>query len=313
MWQKLMIYLARNERIKGFFQTRKKLSELADKFVGGKTEDDALKKSKSLMNNKTHSSLFYLGEYVSNLEIVDKTVSSLSDISRLLSMNDLDIHISVDPTQIGLQIDKDVCAINLQKLAEQIKRDTTDKLQKTNKCFLMIDMEDYEVYNDTVNYYNALIEKELPIALTLQAYLYETEQVLKEIITKGGAVRLVKGAFSENKSVAFTTKKDIKEAYYRLSKIMLSSEAKKAGFYPIFATHDDVIIRKINIYAEENNWQKNEYEFEMLYGVRVDYQKELIEQGYKLRAYLPYGEDWWPYALRRVGENPKNIKYLFKN
>jgi proline dehydrogenase len=313
MWQKLMIYLARNEKIKSFFQSRKKLSQLASKFVGGKDETEALNKDKSLISENVYTSLFYLGEYVSDLKVVDKTMDSLLKISEMLSRSGLDIHISVDPTQVGLQIDKTICFFNLTKLAEKIKENTTDKHKKSNKCFLMIDMEDGSVCEDTITFYNQLIKKDLPIGLTLQAYLHRTEKDLQKTISNGGSVRLVKGAFAENRKIALTSKKEINQAFYNQSKMMLSPEAKKSGFYPIFATHDDQMVDKINRIASENNWAKYEYEFEMLYGVRIDYQKKLVKEGYKLRLYLPYGKDWWAYAIRRVGENPKNIKYLLRN
>ncbi len=313
MWQKLMIYLARNEKIKSFFQSRKKLNQLATKFIGGNDEVEALSKDKSLISENVYTSLFYLGEYVSDLKVVDKTMDSLLKISEMLSKSGLDIHISVDPTQVGLQINKTICFSNLEKLAEKIKEDTTDKLKKENKCFLMIDMEDGSVCEDTIDFYNQLISKDLPVGLTLQAYMHRTEKDLQETIGNGGSVRLVKGAFAENRKIALTSKKEVNQAFYNQSKMMLSSEAKRSGFYPIFATHDDQMIDKINVIASENNWAKHEYEFEMLYGVRVDYQKELVKKGYKLRLYLPYGKDWWSYAIRRVGENPKNIKYLLRN
>ena len=313
MWQKLMIYLARNEKIKSFFQSRKKLSQLASKFVGGKDEAEALNKDKSLISENVYTSLFYLGEYVSDLKVVDKTMDSLLKISEMLSKSGLDIHISVDPTQVGLLIDKTICFSNLEKLAEKIKENTTDKHKKSNKCFLMIDMEDGSVCEDTITFYNQLIKKDLPIGLTLQAYMHRTEKDLQNTISNGGSVRLVKGAFSENRKIALTSKKAINQAFYNQSKMMLSPEVKTNGFYPIFATHDDQMIDKINRIALENNWAKDEYEFEMLYGVRVDYQKSLVKEGYKLRLYIPYGKDWWAYAIRRVGENPKNIKYLLRN
>jgi proline dehydrogenase len=313
MWQKLMIFLARNEKIKLFFQSRKKLSQLAAKFVGGKDEIEALNKDKSLMNENVYTSLFYLGEYVSDLKVVDKTMDSLLQILEMLSKSELDIHISVDPTQIGLQIDKTICFSNMKKLAEKIKENTTEKHKKSNKCFLMIDMEDGSVCEDTVAFYNQLIKDGLPVGLTLQAYMHRTEKDLQKAIHNGGSVRLVKGAFAENRKIALTSKKEINHAFFNQSKMMLSTDAKTSGFYPIFATHDNQMIDKINRIASENNWAKDKYEFEMLYGVRVDYQKELVKEGYKLRLYLPYGKDWWPYAIRRVGENPKNIKYLMRN
>lgn len=277
MWQKLMIFLARSEKIKTFFQTRKNFIQLATRFVGGKDEEEALNMSKKLMSENVYTSLFYLGEYVSNLNVVEKTINSLLKMSAMLSANELDIHISVDPTQIGLQIEQSICLSNLKKLAQKIKADTTEKLKK-NKCFLMIDMEDATVCECTINFYNQLTENHLPAALTLQAYLYRTEKDLQKIINNGGIVRLVKGAFAEKKEVALTSKQKINAAYLSQAKMMLSPKAKLRGFYPIFATHDDRMIDKINTMAAENNWGKDEYEFEMLFGVRVDYQKNLLKK-----------------------------------
>ena len=313
MWQKLMIHLARNEKVKAYFQSKKKINQLATKFIGGRDEEKALVTSLNLKKANMHASLFYLGEYVSNLEVVNKTVESLIKISSKLSKEHLDIHISIDPTQVGLHIDKSICFSNLKRLAENIKTDTTLKHKNENKCFLMIDMEDATVCDNTINYYFQLFEKDLPVALTLQAYMHRTERDLQKIIKHGGVVRPVKGAFSESKKIALTSKNEINHAYLKQSKLMLALDAKASGFYPIFGTHDDQMIHKIIEIAKENGWQKNEYEFEMLFGVRADYQKELVNEGYKLRLYLPYGEDWWPYAVRRVGENPKNIKYLLRN
>ena len=310
MWQKFMIYLAKNDKIKSFFESRKKLSQLASKFIGGKDENEAMKMNKYLMSEQVYSSLYYLGEYVDDIKVVNKTMDSLLKITEMLSKSGLDIHLSVDPTQVGFQIDKSICCKNLERLAEHIKENTTNK---SNKSFLMLDMEDGTVCDETITFYQQLIKKDLPLGLTLQSYMYRTDEDLKKIINDGGNVRLVKGAFAENRKIAFTSKKYINQAFCNHSKMMLSDKARERGFYPIFATHDDQMIDKINEIALENNWAKSDYEFEMLYGVRVDYQKELVKKGYKLRLYLPYGKDWWPYAIRRVGENPKNIKYLFRN
>jgi len=308
-----MIYLARNEKMKLFFQSRKSLSQLATRFVGGQNENEALQSSIDLKNENVHTSLFYLGEYERDLEVIKKTINSLEQMSELLSKNNLDIHISVDPTQVGLKIDKSGCFNNLKRLADKIRIDKALQNNAFNRSFLMIDMEDASVCEDTITFYNCLKQEELPVAITLQAYLHRTEKDLQNIIDEGGTVRLVKGAFAEKKDIALTSKKSIDQAYMRLTDMMLSKEAKKKGFYPIFATHDNNMIDYANNKAQINNWEKNEYEFEMLYGVRVGYQKEVVKKGYKLRLYLPYGKDWCPYAIRRVGEKPQNIKYLLRN
>ena len=174
----------------------------------------------------------------------------------------------------------------------------------------MIDMEDSSVMQATIDLHSELQSKSLPVALTMQAYLYSTEKDLTKIIQNGGAVRLVKGAFSEGKNIAYTNRTDIDENFLKLADLMLSTEARERKFYPIFGTHDDRIIDKIIKIANDRNWEKNEYEFEMLYGVRKNYQKELVKNGEQLRLYLPFGTDWWPYAVRRVGESPKNALFL---
>ena len=312
MWQQFMISLARNEKIKNYFQSRKTLNQLATRFVGGTNEREALESAIKLKKTGVNASLFFLGEYVSNLQVIDKTIISLSNISGMLAKNNLDVHISADPTQVGLQIDKTRCIANLKVLAEKIRSVSGPLDKATVKSLLMIDMEDSSVCEDTVSYYQRLNQENLPVALTLQAYMHRTEKDLSRIIAHGGCVRLVKGAFAEKSEVALTSTKDIDQAYLNLSAMMLSEEAKKNKFYPVFATHDDKIIDSVNFMAQKNGWEKGEYEFEMLFGVRGDYQQKLVKQGYKLRLYLPYGKDWWPYAIRRVGENPKNIKYLLR-
>lgn len=312
MWQEFMIYLARNEKIKNYFQSRKRLNQLATKFIGGKDNSDTIAKSLVLRADNINVSMFYLGEYITDLREIDKTMKFLCKSAELLAENNLDVHISVDPTQIGLGIDKEICYFNLRLLADKILQ-LSKNTNKKQKSMLMIDMEDASVCNDTFNFYNKLVTEQLPVAITLQAYMHRTEKDLVNVIKNGGSVRLVKGAFAENGKVALTSKKEINRAFLDMAKKMLSKEAKRKRFYPIFATHDDKMIDIIINYANENSWEKDDYEFEMLYGVRVDYQKELVKKGYKLRLYLPFGKDWWPYAIRRVGENPKNIKYLLKN
>jgi proline dehydrogenase len=131
-------------------------------------------------------------------------------------------------------------------------------------------------------------------------------------IQNGGAVRLVKGAFAEGKKIAFTNRDDIDHNYIRLADMMLSGEARETGFYPIFGTHDDRLIDRIIEIAHSRKWKKEEYEFEMLYGVRNEYEEELVRAGEQLRLYLPFGTDWWPYSVRRVGESPKNARFLSK-
>lgn len=307
-----MIFLARNEHVKNFMQSRKAMLELLTRFVGGNDFTDAADKARVLKIQGISSSLFYLGEYVEDLVIIDQTVSQLKFISKRLSALQLDVHISVDPTQIGYQIDSKICENNAFDLAHEIKL-VTDGSGQSIRNFLMLDMEDCSVTQATLDLYEKLRAESLPAAITLQAYLYRTENDLKNVIQNGGAVRLVKGAFAEGKNIAFTNRGNIDANFIKLADMMLSDEAHSTGFYPIFGTHDDRMISKIIEIANRRKWEKEEYEFEMLHGVRGDYQEKLVQAGEQLRLYLPFGTDWWPYAVRRVGESHKNAKFLIKS
>lgn len=310
LWQQSMIFLARNQFIKNFMQNYGVMTELSKKFVGGQNVSTAVKMASTLKKDYGfHTSLFNLGEYVSDKNIISTTVKTLKSGAASLSNSGLDIHISVDPTQIGYQVDPAICIKNSFELADTIKNQAAES-KLTNKNFLMLDMEDSTVTQATVDLYTDLKNKELPAAITLQAYLYRTKQDVAEIIKTKGAIRLVKGAFAEKQNIAFTDAKKIDSNFIKLADMMLSQKARQSDFYPIFGTHDNNMIDKIIKIAQSRNWKQGEYEFEMLYGVRRKYQEKLIQSGEKLRLYLPFGSDWWPYAIRRVGENPKNAKFV---
>jgi proline dehydrogenase len=312
VWQQSMIFLARNKGVKNFMQDRATMSELARRFVGGKDVSEAVEKSQALKSQGRTASLFYLGEYVEDLSVINQTVSALKAIIRNLADSNLDVFICVDPTQIGYQIDEETCRHHAFEISTEIKKVTKDT-DGVSKNFLMLDMEDSSVTQATISLYEALTEASLPAAITLQAYLFRTESDLQRIVRNGGAIRLVKGAFAERKEVALTDRSAIDANFMKLAALMLSDEARRRGSYPIFATHDDRLIDKITGIADRQGWQKEEYEFEMLYGVRGDLQEKLVQRGEQLRLYLPFGTDWWPYAVRRVGESPKNAKFLLRS
>ena len=312
LWQQGMIFLARNKAVKNFMQSRATMSELAMRFVGGKDVSGAAEKSRDLKVQGRKASLFYLGEYVEDLAVIDQTISELKSIIKCLANSNLDVHISVDPTQIGYQVDKKTCHDHAFELAEEIKKNTKN-VNSNSRNLLMVDMEDSSVTEESIKLYEALTEASLPAAITLQAYLFRAESDLQKIVKNGGTVRLVKGAFAEGKDIAFTGRSAIDDNFMKLVAIMLSDEARRKGFYPIFATHDDHLIDKIIELADKQGWDKKEYEFEMLYGVRIELQDKLVQSGEQLRLYLPFGTDWWSYAVRRIGESPKNARFLLRS
>jgi proline dehydrogenase len=217
----------------------------------------------------------------------------------------LDVHVSVDPTQIGYSLDAGMGRENAERIGAAL---AAQPARPRNA--LMLDMEDFAMVETTIALHDALVEADVPTAITLQAYLRRTEDDLARLAGSGATVRLVKGAFAESAARAFTGRRRITENYLRLAEIMLSAEARSAGFTPVFGTHDDAVIRHVAALALENGWPDGSFEFEMLYGVRPALLKSLAEAGHAVRVYLPFGRDWWPYAARRVGENLANARFV---
>jgi proline dehydrogenase len=219
----------------------------------------------------------------------------------------LQIHISVDSSQLGYAIDDQAGT----ELALKIGARMRELAVASNRTpVLMLNMEDAEYVSRILELRAQLLAAGVPVAQTLQAYLKRSADDLAPIIAAGGMVRLVKGAFADSRPHAFQARDEIDGNYLALAKMMLAPEAKTRGFRPVFGTHDDRLIPQIRRLARDNGWQPGEYGFEMLYGVRPQLQHELRETGEQVRLYLPFGRDWWPYAVRRVGESPRNFMLL---
>ena len=311
IWQSSMITLARSKALKAAIQGSHATSALAMRYVAGRSAEAAIDRAAALLDRyQIRSSLFYLGEYVDSRELVEENVAAKIAAAGLLGNIGLDVHVSVDPTQIGYGLDVDLARRNALRVAESVAQYAAGR---PGVHALMLDMEDQTVVDATIGLHDAVRSAKLPAALTLQAYLRRTEADLLVQIRRGARVRLVKGAFAAARTVAFTRGADIKANSRRLIDLMFSREARDAGFYPIVATHDD----RLQAYAIERaaagGWRPRDYEFEMLLGVRLDLAENLARQGERVRLYLPFGRDWWPYALRRIGENPQNAWLLLRS
>jgi proline dehydrogenase len=307
-WQETMIMLARNQRVRQFMQSNSTTTKLSRKFVGGGNVDEAIKTAIELKQRNLYASLFYLGEYVNDPQAVEENVNQKIAIARKLGEHGLDVHISVDPTQIGYSISTELGESNALRIGRVIADQPKHGLN-----LLMLDMEDYSCCQKTLDLYNHLKQAGIPVAIVIQAYLYRSEADIRQLIQQGAAVRLVKGAFAEPQERAWRSKSDINRNFVRLAELLLSAEARAKGVYPIFGTHDDRMIEAIQPFIATNSWQRHEFEIEMLFGVRPSYQEQLLAQeGYKVRLYVPFGTEWWPYSVRRVGENAANVRFVME-
>lgn len=309
LWQKAMIGLATNRRMKDAMQQWATASRLASRYVGGGTVEEGVRVAVNLHTDGIKPSLFYLGEYLHDRVAIEETVAKKICAAQLLGKGDLDVHVSVDPTQLGLSIDRDLCERNAIRIAEAVGA----SCQRSNGTHcMMLDMEDDELVTATIEVHDLIQQQGLPVAITLQAYLRRTKDDLQTKVQQGAKVRLVKGAFAANSDIAYTSSRSIRKNYLALSEIALSNEARETGFYASFATHDHILLKEIVRMAAARGWEPGTYEFEMLYGVRSQLAEQLAADGQKVRVYMPFGTDWWPYALRRLGESPKNLLLLVR-
>jgi len=310
LWQSTMIALARSPSTKRWVQGARGASSLATRYVAGARATSGVERAALLARKGIRSSLFYLGEYVDRPELVEENVVAKLEVAALLGAAGLDVHVSVDPTQIGHLVDPAVARRNARRLAEAVAQASGDR---PGVHALMLDMEDQSVTDATIALHDEFAGAGLPVALTLQAYLRRTEADLALQVRRGSKVRLVKGAFAASRKVAFASQAEIKANSRRLIDAMFSRAARDAGFYPIVATHDDRLQAYSIERARANGWAAGEYEFEMLLGVRGDVAAELAHQGERVRLYVPFGRDWWPHAVRRIGENPRNALLLARS
>lgn len=307
-WQRAMVYCARHKGLTQAVHGSRLMRRFAGQFVAADTADAAIARMADMHHNGVRGSLFYLGEYVEDPAEVEATVSGLLSAIPKLAEQGLDVHVSVDPTQIGSLQSWDLCRENAQRLAEAVGQYATG-----NTSMLMLDMEDSSVTGPTLDVFQYLHGKGLPVAVTLQSYLHRTTDDLAAVITTGAPVRLVKGAFAEDAAIAHTARSNVDDAYRLHMTMLLGEQAKVSGTYPIFGTHDDRMMRYAGELAKIGGWRAADYEVEMLLGVRPALQRHLIQQGTRLRLYCPYGVSWWPYSVRRIGENPRNALFVLRS
>ncbi|WP_062354483.1 proline dehydrogenase family protein [Bacillus kwashiorkori] len=270
----------------------------ASRFVAGETMEQAVKTIKELNKKRLSVTVDYLGEFVDNEkeanEIADQCILAIDAIAK----ENLDAQISLKMTSMGLDISNEVVMNNMQRILERAKE---------NHVFVTIDMEDYSRCEKTLEIFKQLKEKYDNVGTVLQAYLYRTEQDLRDLSKYNPNLRLVKGAYKESPEVAYPAKNDVDENYKKLIKLHLDN-----GHYTAVATHDDAIINYTKEIVDKFHIPREQFEFQMLYGIRPEKQLDLVREGYKMRVYVPYGTDWYGYFMRRLAERPANVAFVLK-
>lgn len=271
----------------------------AKRFVAGDSPEQAVATVQDLNKNGMVAMLNYLGEFVGTEEEAKEAANNCINTLDLIYAYQLDCNLSVKISSLGLDIGKEVCLENLRRILDYAKQ---------RNIFVRIEMEDYAHCQLTLDIFYELKEEYDNIGTVIQAYLYRTTEDMEELNKYGANLRLVKGAYQEPAEVAYPKKEDVDKNYDKIVKQHLLN-----GNYVGIATHDDKAIEGFISFADENNIPKDQFEFQMLYGIRNELQKVLVDRGYKVRVYVPYGIDWFGYFMRRLAERPENVSFVLKN
>jgi proline dehydrogenase len=296
------IALSRNRSLRKFAETSSLGTKLSSRFVAGLNIEDALRVCSQVNQQGMHVTLDSLGESVTTADEAHRSADVYHQLLDQIAARKLDSNISVKLTQMGLTQDP--------ALAEQIAVNLTQHAQSTGN-FVRIDMEDSPLTQVTLDIVRRTqLQPALRghIGIVIQAYLYRSQADIESLIADGIRVRLCKGAYKEPPEVAFPKKADVDTNYIKLADMLLQSP-----IYHGLATHDEKMIAAAKSFAAQRGIDRSRFEFQMLFGVRRDLQRQLVAEGYNVRVYIPFGREWYPYFMRRLAERPANVFFIAKN
>ena len=299
MLRSTLLKLAESKKFAQFVTTNASARKMARRFVAGETLDEAIEAARECNDRGMLVSLDYLGENVSTTTDAQRARDAYLEIFERIAKERLHANVSCKLTQMGLDLSADFCEGLVLSVAERAA---------AYENFLRIDMEASPYTQRTVELVKRVRARTPAAGTVIQSYLYRSEADIQDLLSVGCRIRLCKGAYKEGPDVAFPRKSDVDSNYIKLMQSLLCS-----GFYHGIATHDPRMIAATIRFAATKQVSKDDFEFQMLYGVRTDLQKRLVRDGYRLRIYIPYGKDWFPYFMRRLAERPANLAFFVKN
>lgn len=274
------------------------IAYFAKPYIAGATLDEGADCVRRLNAENTMATIDVLGEDVFTR---DEAIAAREECKRVLAkitQQKLDSNISLKLTQLGLKIDKTFCQANVEEIVASAK---------TAGNFVRIDMEDHTVTDDTLEVFRAVKNKYDNVGIVIQAYLKRSEEDVRHLAAEKANVRLCKGIYVEPAEIAFKGRREVQQNYVRLLKILL-----EAGSYVGIATHDDILLSSARQIVMDLKLTPQQYEFQMLLGVRPERRRELVSEGHRMRVYTPYGSHWYAYSVRRLKENPSMAGHVFK-
>jgi proline dehydrogenase len=272
---------------------------MARRFVAGESLDEAIMAARACNSLGMYASLDYLGENVATTSDAQRARDAYLQIFDRIAAERLHANVSCKLTQLGLDLSTDFCEGLVFTVVERAA---------SYDNFLRVDMESSQYTQRTIDIVKRVRSRNPAVGTVIQSYLYRSEKDVQDLLNVGCRIRLCKGAYKESIEVAFARKKDVDGNFLRLMAMLLRS-----GFFHGMATHDPHMIAETIRFAAARGISKDDFEFQMLYGVRTDLQRRLVKDGYRLRIYIPYGKDWFPYFMRRLAERPANLGFFLRN
>jgi proline dehydrogenase len=315
MLRSLFIYLSKAGWARRIIMNWGVAQRMSSRFVAGEHLDQAVEAIKGLNDRGINATLDHLGENVTSPESAVAAAEEVLNILDRIAEEGIRSGVSIKLSQIGLVLDKELCENNLMMILTRAQE---------HEIYVRIDMEDSSLVEQTLSCYFQALEQGFDgtVGIVIQSYLYRSDDDVRRILAEEGTIRLCKGAYKEPPSVAFPRKHQVDQNFDHLTTLLLDRSLEvgesisPGGVFPpipALATHDEGRIDFAVDYAEKIGLSKDKLEFQMLYGIRTDLQNELVEAGYPVRVYVPYGQEWYPYFTRRLAERPANLWFFISN
>jgi proline dehydrogenase len=304
MLRAFFVHLSENRSMRAVAERSSLGRRLSGRFVAGTTIADAIAATRAVNQLGMHVSLDNLGENVTNPDEARHSADLYRQMQEAITAHQLDANISVKLTHMGFDVDA--------QLAFDIVHDLVNRAAHMQpRSFVRVDMEGSPYTQRTLDLVHELHRRagnQGSVGTVIQAYLYRSEKDIAGLLAEGIRVRLCKGAYKEAAEIAFQKKSDVDANYVKLMKGLM-----KSGICHGLATHDEAIIQQAVAFARAEKIPASAFEFQMLYGIRRDLQQQLVKDGWNMRVYIPFGTEWYPYFMRRLGERPANAFFVFKN
>jgi proline dehydrogenase len=299
MMRAILLHLSENKNLAPLIMRNGVSRRVAQRFVAGDNLDDAIVAARNVNRANQAASLDLLGENVSDEAGARAAGAGYAAIFDRIAQEKLNANVSLKLTQLGLDLSESLAQELLEKIAAHAGEQGN---------FLRVDMEGSAYTQRTVDLVKRVRAKFDGVGTVMQSYLYRTEDDIRDLLSVGCRMRLCKGAYKELPDVAFPQKSDVDANYVKLMKILLASDV-----YHGIATHDPAMIDATKQFVRQQGIAHDKFEFQMLYGIRTDLQQQLVREGYRLRVYIPFGTDWFPYFMRRLAERPANMMFFAKS